>query len=199
MPKKGRKGASVRGGRLRFSHIVALIPAVVFIGLIVFLFLQPAAQPPITKITSSNEGGEAPDFVLRRITPNGLSDETFILSSTRGRVVFLDFAWWRCPHCNNMEPVIRDLYSEFSSRGVVFVTVLLDDRQSSISDSARFVAQHEIPWTALWDEGGRVFDRYGVTGTPTYVIINEEGRIVRVLTGEQPKQVLADILSSVLR
>ncbi len=198
MSKKGRKGGRARGRRHRFSYIVALIPAVIFVGLIVFLLSQPAAQPPITKITSTAEREEAPDFVLRRLTPNGLSDETFTLSSTRGRVVFLDFAWWRCPHCNNMEPVIKDLYSEFSGRGVVFVTVLLDDRQSSVSESARFVAQHEIPWTALWDEGGRVFDRYGVRATPTYVIIDGEGKIVRVLTGEQPRQVLADILNTVL-
>ncbi|MEM0481943.1 MAG: TlpA disulfide reductase family protein, partial [Nitrososphaerota archaeon] len=191
MPKRGKKGPGVRGGRHRLSYLIALIPAVVFVGLIVYLLSQPTTQPPVTQITSIVEKGKAPDFVLRRLTPNGLSDETFTLSSTRGKVVFLDFAWWRCPHCNNMEPVIKDLYSEFSGRGVVFVTVMIDDRQSSVSESARFVAQHGIPWTALWDEGGRVSNLYGVTATPTYVIINENGNIVRVLTGEQPKQVLA--------
>jgi peroxiredoxin len=198
MPKKGRNGASPRGGRHKLSYLVALIPAAVFVGLIVFLLSQPAAQPPITQVSPTAERKEAPDFVLRKLTPNGLSDETFTLSSARGRVVFLDFAWWRCPHCNNMEPVIKDLYSEFSGRGVVFVTVLLDDMQSSVSDSARFVAQHEIPWTALWDEGGRVFSRYGIRETPTYVIINREGKIVTVVKGEQQRQVLADILRSVL-
>jgi len=196
--KKDRRGTGARKERSRLSYILAFLPAVLFVGLLVFLLSAPPTTPPVTSITSAGEKGEAPDFVLRRLTPNGLSDETFTLSSARGRVVFLDFAWWRCPHCNNMEPVIKDLYSEFSGRGVVFVTVLIDDRQSSVSESARFVAQHGISWIALWDEGSRVSGLYGVKGTPTYVIIDRNGKIVSAVSGEQPKEYLASILNSVL-
>lgn len=199
MEKKGRgRGSAKRRKSSKLSYFVAFLPAAVFVGALVFLLLQPAPPPPVSTMTEVRERGVAPDFVLKKLTPEGLSEETFTLSSTRGKVVFLDFAWWRCRYCNNMEPVIKELYSEFSGRGVEFVTIMMDDRQSSVSDSARFVAQHGIPWTVLWDERSSVFSTYGVTGTPTYVIIDESGKIVRVVTGEQPKQTLANILNQVL-
>ncbi|MEM2858749.1 MAG: hypothetical protein QW263_07425, partial [Nitrososphaerota archaeon] len=38
----------------------------------------------------------APDFKLKVITPEGLTDREFTFSSTRGSVVFLDFAFSWC-------------------------------------------------------------------------------------------------------
>jgi hypothetical protein len=93
--KEKRKG----DGR-RTTYIAAFIPAALFIGLIVFLLAQPPGPANPSIPSRAIVGAEAPDFTLRIITPEGLSDETFTLSSARGRVVFLDFAWWRCPHCN---------------------------------------------------------------------------------------------------
>ncbi|MEM0444545.1 MAG: TlpA disulfide reductase family protein [Nitrososphaerota archaeon] len=200
MERKGKRSASAkRKSRARFSYIIAFLPAAVFVGLIVFLLLQPpTAPPPVSTLTQVTNRGAAPDFTLNKLTAEGLSEEKFTLSSTRGKVVFLDFSWWRCPHCNNMEPVIKELYSEFSGRGVEFVTIMIDDRQSSIADNAGFVARNQIPWTVVWDEGGRVSSLYGVKGTPTYIVIDESGNIVRVVSGEQPKQFLASILNSAL-
>jgi len=74
-----------------------------------------------------------PSFLGFSLRPRGLSDEAFTLSSARGRVVFLDFAWWRCPHCNNMEPVVGELATKYGARGVVFVTVMIDDQQSPLT------------------------------------------------------------------
>jgi thiol-disulfide isomerase/thioredoxin len=193
--KRGRE----RGGWRRATYIAAFIPAALFIGLIAFLLAQPLgpANPGISE--RAVVGAEAPDFTLRIITPEGLSDEAFTLSSARGRVVFLDFAWWRCPHCNNMEPVVGELAAKYGARGVVFVTVMIDDQQSPVSESAGFVERHGIFWTAVWDEGARVADLYGVQATPSYIIIGRDGRVaVRLPPGEQPEEALERALESVL-
>lgn len=198
--KRGKTAPPAKQRRSRLGYLVAFIPAAVFVGLIVFLLSQPPAAPPVPTVTTTGteSGVSAPDFVLRKLTPEGLSSETFTLSSTRGRVVFLEFSWWRCPHCAAMSPVVKELYSEFSGRGVVFLTVMVDDGRSDVSESARFVAEHGITWTALWDEGNQVARLYGVSGTPTYVVIDRDGSIVRVLSGGQPKQALSSALNSAL-
>ncbi|MCS7145831.1 MAG: TlpA disulfide reductase family protein [Nitrososphaerota archaeon] len=207
MPKKkSRAGPPPKKRSSRLTYLAAFLPAAFFVGLIIFLLLQPPAAPPPSPTTATqtsptrpaNGGVEAPDFMLRRLTPEGLSSDTFTLSSARGKVVFLEFLWWRCSYCKAMAPTIKELHSEFSGRGVVFVTVMVDDRQSSVDESARFVSEHEISWTALWDEGGRVMSLYGVRGTPTYFVIDREGRVVEFFSGAQPKQSLSNALNSVL-
>jgi len=185
-------------GRRTFIYLAASLPTALFVALLTALLLQPPAAPPVANITQVTERGEAPDFVGKRLTPQGLSGEEFRFSSTRGRIVFLEFAWWRCPVCNRMAPVVRELYNEFSGKGVVFVTVMIDDLQSSVQDNARYIASHEIPWTVVWDEGGSIQHLYDVSATPTYFIVNPEGRVVRVLTGAYPKEAISGILNMLL-
>jgi peroxiredoxin len=201
MPSKarGRGGATRRGGRRKIAYIAAFAPAALFVGLIVFLLAQPPQPLNPTTLTESASGAQAPDFTLRKLTPQGVSDETFTLSSLRGRVVFLDFAWWRCSYCDLMEPIIKELATEYSARGVVFVTVMIDDRQSPVGESAKFVERHGMFWTVVWDERGRVSDLYGVQATPSYIIIDEDGRIaLRLPPGAHPKSTLVDALNRVL-
>jgi len=139
----------------------------------------------------------APDFKLKVITPEGLTDREFTFSSTRGSVVFLDFAFSWCPHCNNMAPIIKRLYQEYSQKGVVFVTVM-GSSGSSPSASASFLSRHGVSWTALYDERMSVFSLYGVTGTPTYFVIDSDGRIVTKLIGEQPYDTLKSAIEQAL-
>lgn len=196
---KERRGRARGNGGRKITYIAAFIPAALFVGLIIFLLAQPPQRINPTTLTRANSGAEAPDFSLRKLTPQGLSEETFTLSSARGKVVFLDFAWWRCPHCNNMEPIVKEIATKYSAKGVVFVTVMIDDRQSPVSESAKFVERHGIFWTAVWDERGRVSDLYGVQATPSYIIIDREGKVaVRLPPGEQPREALERALESVL-
>lgn len=79
------------------------------------------------------------------------------------------------------------------------MTVMIDDRHSPVSESAKFVERHGIFWTAVLDERGRVSDLYGVQATPSYIIIDREGKVaVRLPPGEQPKEALERALESVL-
>jgi peroxiredoxin len=91
---------------------------------------------------------------------------------------------------------------------VVFVTVA-GSSGSSPSASAKFLRDHGVSWTAVYDERMSVFQLYGVTGTPTYFVIDRNGRIVEVvdrygrivkmLEGEQPYEVLRDAIEKALR
>lgn len=193
MPKRKQQP---KGGP-RWHIIVAFIPAMMLVGLLIYLLsIPPAPLPPETR-TTTEARGEAPDFTLEVITPDGLSNKEFTFSSTRGSVVFMDFVFSWCPHCNNMGPTIRRLYEEYSGRGVVFVTVA-GSSGSNPSATASFLRRHEVTWTAVYDEQMSVFRLFGVSGTPTYFVIDREGRIVRKLIGEQPYEVLRSAIEEAL-
>ncbi len=189
--KRGNEGS-------RWVTIAAFIPAVLLVGLIAYLLSIPPAPLPQGSRTTQGSMAEAPDFKLRVITQDGLTDREFTFSSTRGSVVFLDFVFSWCPHCNNMGPTIKRLHDEYSAKGVVFVTVA-GSSGSNPSATAKFLRDHGVSWTAVYDERMSVFELYGVSGTPTYFVIDRNGMIVRKLIGEQPYEVLRAAIEEALR
>jgi len=183
----------------RWVTVVAFIPAFLLVGLLAYLLsVPPAPLPSGSGTTEGLPAAEAPDFKLRIITPEGLTEREFAFSSTRGSVVFLDFVFSWCPHCNNMAPTVKRLYEEYSGKGVVFVTVA-GSSGSSPSATAKFLKDHGVSWTAVYDERMSVFQLYGVSGTPTYFIIDRDGRIVQKLIGERPYEVLKATIEEALR
>jgi len=183
----------------RWVTVVAFIPALLLVGLLAYLLsVPPAPLPSGSGTTEGLPAAEAPDFKLRIITPEGLTEREFAFSSTRGSVVFLDFVFSWCPHCNNMAPTVKRLYEEYSGKGVVFVTVA-GSSGSSPSATAKFLKDHGVSWTAVYDERMSVFQLYGVSGTPTYFIIDRDGRIVQKLIGERPYEVLKATIEEALR
>ena len=197
IPRTAKRRQRKREGS-RWVTVVAFIPALVLVGLLAYLLSVPPAPLPSGTRTTEGSPAEAPDFKLRIITPEGLTDKEFTFSSTRGSVVFLDFVFSWCPHCNNMGPTIKRLHEEYSGRGVVFVTVA-GSSGSSPSATAKFLRDHGVSWTAVYDERMSVFQLYGVSGTPTYFVIDRDGRIVRELIGEQPYEVLKAAIEEALR
>jgi len=202
MPKKQRPEGTKRAKRnqkaSRRAYVAALAPAVAFIAFLVYIATtppQPVVQPPTT--TVSTVGEYAPDFELNRITAAGLGTETFKFSSTRGKVVFVDFVFSWCPHCDAMGPIIKKLHDTYAGRGVVFVTVA-GSRNSDERQTAQFLRKHEVSWISVYDRDMQVFQMYSVPGTPTYYVIDRSGRITERLVGEKSYEALAAALDRAL-
>ena len=62
------------------------------------------------------------------------------------------------------------------------------------------VKKYELPWVNVYNpdpKGGKVLEDYAVEGFPTKVIVNPEGRIVNITTGENPE--FFEILDSLVK
>jgi peroxiredoxin len=175
------------------SKYLAAIPALLLAGLIAFLTMSPPQSVTVT--VSATGAGKAPDFTLPIIAGEGLAGRDFTLSSLRGRPVFMDFVFEWCPHCNNMAPTVERLYREFGDR-VAFVTVM-GSQGTTPERSARFISRHGIGWTAVYDSDMKVFQQYGVRGTPTYFIIRADGTMAKTLVGEQGYDTLRQALAEI--
>ena len=128
-------------------------------------------------------GSEAPDFTLP-----SQSGEMVSLSDFLGRKPLVLFFYPRddTPGCTKQACAFRDDHEEFGKLDAEVVGVSSD----SVGSHRSFGAKHDLPFTLLSDEGGKVRTLYGVPSTlglfpgrVTYVI-DEEGIVRHVFSSQ---------------
>ena len=125
------------------------------------------------------EGAEAPDFTLKDI--NG---KDFTLSSLRGsKYVVLDFWGSWCGWCIKGMPDMKKYYDKYKSK-LEIVGVDCNDTEEAWKAA---VKKHELPWLHVRNEGNPdVSVLYGIEGYPTKIVLDKEGKIAKVIVGEDP-------------
>jgi peroxiredoxin len=175
--KHRKKGMSL------FEKIIIIVVLVLVVWA-AYSLSQPTGPPPV-------QSGEAPDFTLPVVDSNGLTGQKISLSSFRGKVVFLEFMVPSCEHCQSMAPALVDLYNQFGSQNVVFLSVSGPWYGASANDAANFIKTYHTNWFYVYDSSNTIFTTYGVQGTPTFFIIARNGQIATRYEGETSIQTLA--------
>ena len=143
------------------------------------LQLKPAADIPAARAKSPKPiavGQVAPELALAEWTdgkPHRLADY-------RGQVVVLDFWGVWCGGCVESIPVMKELADKYEPQGVVFLAIHTPDgKRDQINKLRKLKA-----WNAACgiDRGATTSDgessrRYGVSGYPSVIVIDPEGRI----------------------
>ena len=122
----------------------------------------------------------APDFELPDLQGNPLK-----LSSLRGKYVVLDFWGSWCIWCIRGIPRMKEAYSKYKDK----MEILGVDCQDTEEKWKAAVEEHQLPWLQVRcpeDYLQTLGQQYGIQGFPTKVIIDPEGRLVKVVVGEDP-------------
>ena len=126
------------------------------------------------------EGSMAPDFTL-----NDINGKPLALSSLRGKWVILDFWGSWCSWCIKGMPKMKEYYAKYADK----LEILGVDCNDTVEKWKAAVAKHEIPWLHVyWDKekGDNPVELYAVSGFPTKVVIDPEGKVAKVIVGEAP-------------
>ncbi|MCD4768856.1 MAG: TlpA family protein disulfide reductase, partial [Bacteroidales bacterium] len=120
------------------------------------------------------EGGEAPDFTLPDRDGNPVS-----LSSTRGKVVLLDFwaAW--CPPCRTENPNLVNAYERINEKGFDIFQVSLDQtREAWLKgiEEDNLGQWHHVSDLKYWQS--MVVPLYRIQGIPTSFLLDRDGKII---------------------
>jgi len=136
---------------------------------------------------------------LRPPTPDDLKDKV---------VLFFFWAHW-CPDCKRQEPVLRELYEEYHDRGLVIVGPTQYWGYTSRGQDATpeeelaylkgdYAAQFPIPsWMGVPISINN-FLNFGVSTTPTLVLVDREGIVQRYNPGDLSQEELAALIEPLL-
>lgn len=97
------------------------------------------------------------------------------LSDLQGKVVMMDFWTTWCAPCIESVPVLNELYEKYKARGLEILYVSADD-EADMPKIIPFAQKHKINFPVLFDNGG-VKASYKITGFPTVVFIDKNGKL----------------------
>jgi len=190
-----------------FIAIAAILLAVLFLAPHPGAALTATApSTPLTKAstsivqTRSSQRGVAPDFELPEIDELGLTNKKIRLSQFSGKPVLIEFMSPVCGHCMKMIPKIKELYEKYGDR-VIFISIAvkwyLTDQQL-VKLTADLIKKYEAKWLHLGDMDGEAQTSYGIRGTPTYILLDSEHRVVWRHEGELSKDYLEEAILEVI-
>src|SRR5262249_32793594 len=107
-----------------------------------------------------------------------LNGQAHTLDQYRGKVLVLDF-WYRgCGWCMRAMPQVKEVAQHYKDKPVA-VFGMNNDRNV---DDARFVAQEmKLAYPVLLSQ--ELPSKYGVTGFPTLIIIDQQGKVSDIHVG----------------
>jgi peroxiredoxin len=117
-------------------------------------------------------GENAPDFTLPDVNGDSVS-----LHDYHGRIMVVDFWVMWCETCREEVPKIQRIYEKYSPKGVVVLGIHLEEKDAGKVRS--FIKNAGITYSVLLDPEETTADRFAIKGTPSLVIIDHAGGIVK--------------------
>ncbi len=120
----------------------------------------------------------APNFTLPDLDGKKVS-----LSDFRGKWVVLDFWGSWCGWCVKGFPALKEAYNKYGNK----IVVIGIDCNESEADWRNGVKEHQLPWLNVYNGNDKaLYEAYNIQGFPTKAIVNPEGMLVDLTTGEDP-------------
>ncbi len=119
----------------------------------------------------------APDFSLTT-----LDGKTITKASLQGKPTLLMFwASW-CGTCQHELPNVKALYEQNQAKGLQAVAIGFQDEEANIRD---YVQAHQSTFVfpVAYDARNHVSTLFRARGTPTFVLLDAQGRVALIHTG----------------
>jgi thiol-disulfide isomerase/thioredoxin len=152
--------------------------------------LRNAPDPKFVNDDGGSEGGgtggeesplvgkAAPDFKLQL-----LKGGEFQLAAQKGKITVLDFFATWCGPCVKAMPLVEQAVHSFPPDRVQLVAVNLQEQPKQIE---ALLNRHQLDVTVVLDVDGVVAEKYQASAIPQTVIVDADGKIVRLYVGGGP-------------
>jgi thiol-disulfide isomerase/thioredoxin len=124
-----------------------------------------------------------------------LQDTSGTVSHTRdvrGKYLLVDvWASW-CKPCRKANPDLVALYEKFRNKDFEIVGVSIDKNPDKWKEA---IIQDSLPWKHVIDSNGSWSNHYDITGIPTTILVDKEGKIIGIgLSAKEIEVALAKVL-----
>ncbi len=107
------------------------------------------------------------------------ADKPIRLAELRGQVVMLDF--WRigCPECVRSMPYLNQAYERFKAKGVHLVSIHSAELgfEKDVNNVEDFIERYNVKYPVAIDSDREVWRSFELRATPTFVLVDKQGRI----------------------
>ncbi len=145
-----------------------------------------------SKVTKASEFPSDFDWVNTK--------ELLSLEKLKGHIIVLDFWTYCCINCMHTLSILAELEKKYEGRPVVFIGVhsakFFNEKDRKNIEQA--VMRYEISHPVLVDKEMTVWNKFGVSGWPTIVIIDPNGTLVYRQSGEGQRESIEDTIDVLL-
>lgn len=135
-------------------------------------------------------GDDAPDFTL--IDMNG---EKHQLSDYKGQGVFLNFWGTWCKPCEREFPIIDEQYKNYKDQGLEILAVNVGESNLKVQS---YIDRKGLTFPVLIDNNKSVINAFHINPLPTTILINSEGKIEKIITGEMSEESIKQYMEQIL-
>lgn len=127
-------------------------------------------------------GDQAPNFVLTDLNGNKVE-----FADYRGKGVFLNFWGTWCKPCEREMPYMENQYKVYKDQGVEILAVNVGEPELSVKN---FVERKGLTFPVVIDKDLEVLEAYGVNPLPTTFLVDKEGKIIDIITGQLTEEMI---------
>lgn len=131
-------------------------------------------------------------------TAKDLEGKPVTLADYKGKVLLIDFwATW-CGPCRAEMPNVIKAYKRFHDKGFEVLGISLD-RPGDVQKLKDYIREKAMPWRQVHYSDGQnaVADAYGVEGIPHTVLVDKDGKVLRIgLRGDALQRKLEKLFGS---
>lgn len=164
-----------------------LILLVIMVGVITFTIYSNLTKE---KNSVLQVGDEAPDFVL-----TDMNGEKHQLSDYRGQGVFLNFWGTWCKPCEREFPLMDQQYQEVKDEGLQILAVNIGESDFAVQ---KFINRLGLTFPVLIDHNKSVMETYNINPLPTTFLVNPEGKIEKIITGEMSEEAIKQYMAQIM-
>ncbi|TQR05012.1 thiol-disulfide oxidoreductase ResA [Psychrobacillus soli] len=135
-------------------------------------------------------GDSPPDFAL--IDMNG---EKHQLSDYKGQGVFLNFWGTWCKPCEREFPLMDKHYQDYKDQGLQILAVNIGESNFAVQ---KYVDRKGLTFPVLIDSNKSVMETYNINPLPTTMLVNPEGKIEKIITGEMSDDAIKQNMEQIM-
>ncbi len=135
--------------------------------------------------------------VIPEVTFVNLQGKKITSQDLRGKVVMINFWATSCVTCVKEMPEMVETFNKYNAQGLEFVAVAMAyDPPNYVLN---FVETRKLPFTVALDTQGELAKSFGdITLTPTTLVVDKDGHIIKKYVGEPDFPALHQLLEKAL-